>query len=429
MSERATRSGPSPVLAGGRGGNAPTRPGSPSSAGQHAAASPEFFTDAKDMPPPRLKIAFVVDRFGNRYGGAEAYGVELMRELAGAHDITVFAREYDQACGLELPFVSLRSWRHWPSWLRVLIFAWRARRATRTGFDIVHSHMNGWCGDVEVVHVTPVRYNWRVRAMPALKRMLSYVSPRVQTYLGLEARRVAERAGHRTVAVSGLIAEQLRQAYGAARDFPVIPPGVSPPDAGQEADAALIRRELGLGEGDCVCLLVARNPLRKGLPTVLKALAALPQRYKLLVVGGNGATRDFIQRSPDCRDMAGRIKLVEETAEVGRYYGAADIYVHPTLNDSFGMAPLEAMSFGLPVILSPSPWCGFAQYVRDGHDAMVLAHPEDHDQLARYIARLDGDAGLRAALLRGAGEVVARHSWAEVASRYEDLYRQVMAER
>ncbi|HLV29106.1 MAG TPA: glycosyltransferase family 1 protein, partial [Burkholderiaceae bacterium] len=51
---------------------------------------------------PRLKIAFVVDRFGNRYGGAEAYGVELMRELAQRHDVTVFGREYDPDCNLTL---------------------------------------------------------------------------------------------------------------------------------------------------------------------------------------------------------------------------------------------------------------------------------------------------------------------------------------
>src|SRR3546814_7535451 len=131
-----------------------------------------------------------------------------MRELAAAHDITVFARDYDHDCELKLPFIALRSWSFLPSWIRVLLFAVRARRATRKGYDIVHSHMNGYCGDIEVVHVTPVRYNWRVRKLPELKRLLSYTSLRVQTYLGLEARRVAQRPGHRTVAVSGLIAER-----------------------------------------------------------------------------------------------------------------------------------------------------------------------------------------------------------------------------
>src|SRR5690606_12776493 len=117
------------------------------------------------------------------------------------------------------------------------------------------------------------------------------------------------------------------------------------------------------------------------------ALAQLSERHKLMVVGANAATRDFISWTPQYQEVAGRIRLIDETHEVAPYYRAADIYVHPTLNDSFGMAPLEAMSYGLPVILSPRPWCGFAQYVRDG-EAMVLDHPEIHEQLAAFIARV-----------------------------------------
>lgn len=88
----------------------------------------------------RLRIALLVDRFGNRFGGAEAYGVELMRILARRHDVTVVAREYDS--DLALPFLPVRVSCRLPSWLRVLYFAWRAA-LTRAGFDIVHSHMNG----------------------------------------------------------------------------------------------------------------------------------------------------------------------------------------------------------------------------------------------------------------------------------------------
>lgn len=377
----------------------------------------------------RLKIAFVVDRYGNRYGGAEAYGVELMRVLAQDHDITVFAREYDPACGSRLPFVPIRSWSRWPSWVRVLIFAWRVRQATRATYDIVHSHMNGWCGDVEVVHVTPVRYNWRVRPMARHKRWLSYVSLRVQTYLGLEARRVAQRPGHRTVAVSGLIADQLQQAYGPQLAATVIPPGVARPDAVTVQQRQQIRQELGFEPDDYVCLLVARNPLRKGLPTVLQALEQLSSRVKLMVVGSNAASRDYIYKSSRYQPLAARIKLVEETSNVAPYYAAADTYVHPTLNDSFGMAPLEAMSFGLPVILSPSPWCGFAQYVQDGHSALVLSHPENARQLADYIARLGDQPDLRQQLLQGGNQIVDSHSWEHIAQQYQALYDAVLAEK
>ncbi len=378
---------------------------------------------------PRLKIAFVVDRFGNRFGGAEAYGVALMRELAKHHEVTVLARDYDDACDLRLPFVPLRSWSRWPSWIRVLLFAIRARLATRNGYDIVHSHMNGWCGDIEVVHVTPVRFNWRVRPLPVLKRLLSRVSLRVQTYLGLEARRVAQRPAHRTVAVSGLIAEQLKQAYGESFYCPIIPPGVSRPETIGGPQRQLVREQMGWADNDCVCLLVARNPLRKGLPTALKALAQLPESVKLLVVGGNASTRDFINRTAEFSHFSNRVRVVEETSDVAPYYLAADIYVHPTLNDSFGMAPLEAMSFGLPVILSPGHCCGFAQYVRDGQDALVLSHPEDAAQLAQFVLQINADAPWRARLIQGGNEVVDRHSWPRIAEQYLELYHQVIAER
>jgi UDP-glucose:(heptosyl)LPS alpha-1,3-glucosyltransferase len=376
----------------------------------------------------RLKIAFVVDRFGSRYGGAEAYGVALMRELARDHDVTVYARSYDRACGLDLPFVRLALWSGWPSWLRVLLFARRVARLTRGRYDIVHSHVNGDCGDVEVVHVTPVRYNWKVRSLPWHKRLLAGLSPRVGTYLALERRRVAQRPGHRTVAVSGLIAQQLRTAYGEELQAPVIPPGVSRAPEADPAQRLRMRNEMGWSEADRVCLLVARNPMRKGLPTVAAALAALPPHYKLLVVGGRALAREFLDAHADAA-LRARIGLVDTTSDVAGYYRAADLYVHPTLNDSFGMAPLEAMSFGLPVILSPSPWCGFAQYVEAGREALVLPHPEDAQELARAIALVCEDGALRASLVQGGARVVERHSWAEAARRYASLYEEILAEK
>lgn len=376
-----------------------------------------------------LSIAFVVDRFGSRFGGAEAYGVALMRELSAAgHRITVFAREYDPACELKLPFHPLRIGRRWPSWIRVWLFARRAARATRQGFDIVHSHMNGWCGDIEVVHVTPVRYRWRVQPMPVIKRLLSFVSPRVQTYLGLEARRVAMRPAHRVVAVSQLIARQLEEAYGKpAAQFPVIAPGVAMPPPVSADQRREQRQALGLPAQGTLCLLVARNPMRKGLPTVLQALERLPADVLLLVVGANPASRDCVARAPEA--VRQRVHLVAETSQVAPYYQAADLYAHPTLNDSFGMAPLEAMSYGLPVILSPAPWCGFAQYVTPGDEALVLSHPERADELAAAIERLRSDPVLRDHLRTGMRAVLARHAWPEVARQYIGLYAEILRER
>lgn len=371
----------------------------------------------------RLRIALLVDRFGNRFGGAEAYGVELMRVLGQRHDVSVVARDFDS--DLPFPFLPVGFPGWLPSWMRVLYFAWRADRLTRGRFDIVHSHMNGWAGEIQVMHVTPVRYNRLTRVKP-LKRVLAWLSPRLATYLLLEKFRVRRAPAHRVVAVSGLIMDQLHRSYGPQLPVDIIAPGVKLPGPDAAAARAATRAQVGWDAATIGCLLVARNPLRKGLPALLDALALLPAQYRLLVVGADAATRDRVRNAGA---VASRVALIDPTPDVARYFAAADIYAHPTLNDSYAMAPLEAMSHGLPVVVSSPAYCGFAQYLSAGKDALILQDPRDGAQLAQALQRLGDEPELRAALSERGLAIARDQSWETVAARYEDLYRAVLAER
>ncbi len=371
----------------------------------------------------RLRIALLVDRFGNRFGGAEAYGVELMRVLGQRHDVSVVARDFDS--DLPFPFLPVRFPGWLPSWMRVLYFAWKADRLTRGRYDIVHSHMNGWAGEIQVMHVTPVRYNRLTRVKP-LKRALAWLSPRLATYLLLEKSRVRRAPARRVVAVSGLIMDQLHRSYGPQLPVEIIAPGVKLPAPESAAARAATRAQVGWDADTIGCLLVARNPLRKGLPALLDALALLPPRYRLLVVGADQATRDRVRAAGA---VASRVSLVDPTPEVARYFAAADIYAHPTLNDSYAMAPLEAMSHGLPVVVSSPAYCGFAQYLSAGKDALILQDPRDGAQLAQALQRLGDEPELRAALSERGLAIARDQSWEAVAARYEALYQDVLAER
>ncbi|WIW04785.1 glycosyltransferase family 4 protein [Achromobacter ruhlandii] len=371
----------------------------------------------------RLRIALLVDRFGNRFGGAEAYGVELMRVLGQRHDVSVVARDFDS--DLPFPFLPVRFPGWLPSWMRVLYFAWKADRLTRGRYDIVHSHMNGWAGEIQVMHVTPVRYNRLTRVKP-LKRALAWLSPRLVTYLLLEKSRVRRAPARRVVAVSGLIMDQLHRSYGPRLPVEIIAPGVKLPAPESAAARAATRAQVGWDADTIGCLLVARNPLRKGLPALLDALALLPPRYRLLVVGADQATRDRVRAAGA---VASRVSLVDPTPEVARYFAAADIYAHPTFNDSYAMAPLEAMSHGLPVVVSSPAYCGFAQYLSAGKDALILQDPRDGAQLAQALQRLGDEPELRAALSERGLAIARDQSWEAVAARYEALYQDVLAER
>ena len=371
----------------------------------------------------RLRIALLVDRFGNRFGGAEAYGVELMRVLGQRHDVSIVARDFDS--DLPCPFLPVRFPGWLPSWTRVLYFAWRADRLTRGRYDIVHSHMNGWAGEIQVMHVTPVRYNRLTRVKP-LQRLTAWLSPRLATYLLLEKLRVRQAPARRVVAVSGLIMDQLHRSYGPQLPVDIIAPGVKLPTAAQMEGREATRASLGWGADTIGCLLVARNPLRKGLPALLDALAQLPPQYRLLVVGADEPTRERVRAAGT---IASRVTLIDPTPDVARYFSAADIYAHPTLNDSYGMAPLEAMSHGLPVVVSSPAYCGFAQYLSAGKDALILQDPRDGAQLAQALERLGSEPALRAALAERGLEIAREQSWETVAARYEALYRQVLQER
>ena len=372
----------------------------------------------------KLRIAFLVDRFGRRFGGAEAYGVNLVEILCQRHEVTVIAHDFDH----DLPVREIRvpqQRKVWPSWIRVWHFAWRAKALTRAGFDVIHSHMDGGAGDIQVLHVTPYRHR-RLRGKSWWRRLWVWLQLRNLAYLLLEAASVSLRPGRRLVAVSPYLRDQIHGAYGADLPIAVIPPGASPV-AVDPAQRERLRSTLGWKAHDKVALLVARNPLRKGLEAALQALDMLPEMFRLAVVGaGPGLDAYLAERFPGLRQ---RVTLIAATPDVSPYYQAADVYVHPTLGDSFGMAPFEAMAHDLPVIVSSSEYCGFAEYAGHMRDAWILENPRDPAEIARGITELCTNATTRSRLLQHGAALVQSMSWQSVANKFEALYAESIAER
>ena len=104
----------------------------------------------------RLRIAFLTKNFDTKGGGAERYAVALAEQLSERHDVHVFS----QTVGTVLPGVRYHPVR-WavrrPRWINQLLFAYATWRMTRQGYDVVHSHENVWHGQVQTLHVLPMR--------------------------------------------------------------------------------------------------------------------------------------------------------------------------------------------------------------------------------------------------------------------------------
>ncbi len=386
-----------------------------------------------EQPGPvrrKLRIAVFNRTFSSTGGGAERYSIALVEQLSAMHEIHVFAQEIDhQWPGVTYHRVAapLRK----PRWVNQLWFATATWWATRRGFDVVHSHENTWHGDVQTVHVLPVKYNlfhgctgWRL----LLRWIKVATSPRLLTYLGLERLRYAAGPGRQVVVTSDSLQAIMAASYPACRErVSVVTPGITMPDLPvtplRKGEA---RAQLGLPAAASCLLFVGNDYRKKGLQTLLGALAQLPADVVLVVVG-NAAHIPAFREQAQASGLVARVFFLGSLKEVGSAYEAADCLVHPTLEDTFAMVVLEAMAHGLPVVVSGPSYCGISGLLQHGVNAMILDDPRDAGHLARVLEQLLEQQALQDRLVRGATGFAAHYQWREIALKQEALYFSALA--
>lgn len=367
-----------------------------------------------------MRIAVISRVFARAGGGAESYSVALVQQLASRHEIHVFAQESNQPVpGVQYHRVYCLARK--PRWINQLLFAIATWWRTRSGFDVVHSHENTWHGQVQTVHVRPLRYNLfqgRNCVQLTLRWLKVLLSPRLITYVWLEGARFARQAGRSVVATSDTLRDECMKAYPGT-EMTVITPGTDMP--AEAANPLQARRQLGLPQSLRYLLFVANDYARKGLDAVLQALAHLPTDLHLVVVGSSRPIPHYQTRVAEL-GLTERVHFLGSLESMTLAYHAADCLVHPTLEDSFGMVVLEAMAHGLPVVVSGPHHCGISRQLKHGCHAWLLDAPRDATALAQAVGEVMETPGL-ADQLRAQGEAFARgHSWAQAALQYVRLY-------
>lgn len=377
----------------------------------------------------RLRIAVLNRVFSPTAGGAERYSMALVEQLAARHEIHVFAQAIEHRWpGVTYHRISAPMKKS--RWINQLWYATATWWATRRGFDVVHSHENTWHGQVQTQHVLPVRYNlFHGRSgWPLVRRWLQVLtSPRLWTYLALERARFAPQAGRCIAVTSNTLLRTMVQTFPASSALlRVVTPGIAGvagmPTATQQAVA---RAQLGLPADGYGILLVANDYRKKGLDALLGALRRLPQDHWLAVVGNTRQIANYERRADD-EGVAGRVTFLGSLADVTPAYVAVDCLVHPTLEDTFAMAVLEAMAFGLPVLVSNERYCGISGALQDGLNALILKDPRDAEALAQSIERLFRVPGLRQNMREQALLFAGQHRWTDVAAQQETIYCSVV---
>jgi glycosyltransferase involved in cell wall biosynthesis len=313
-----------------------------------------------------------------------------------------------------------------PRWVNQLWYATATWWATRRGFDVVHSHENTWHGNVQTMHVLPVKYNL-LYGLVGWRRVVRWVkiatSPRLQVYLALERSRFSLRKPRAIVVTSNSLVPQVAAAYPAsASAIQVVTPGVDRvwglPTSLQKANA---RQHFGLpADGFCI-LFVGNDYRKKGLPTLLQALSKLPVNAYLAVVG-NPAQIPHFKAQALALGLANRVYFLGALRDVSAAYVAADCLAHPTLEDTFAMVVLEAMAHGLPVVVSAERYCGIAALLTHEVNALLLDDPLDAPSLATALSRVAQDTALVGRLSSAALAFAQQHQWSRLALQQEIIY-------
>jgi glycosyltransferase involved in cell wall biosynthesis len=211
--------------------------------------------------------------------------------------------------------------------------------------------------------------------------------------------------------------------YYQRNDVRVIPNGIDPAQFSPSlrlTRRAQARAGRNFRDTDFVLLLLGNDWAMKGVPTVLAAIAALPTLPLHLLVAGTDNAGPFREMA-DRLNISARFHCEPPQRDVIDLYAAADLYVSPSREDSFGLPVLEAMACGLPVVTSV--FAGVAELLTNEVDAFVLRDPNDSQALAQLLARLYADESLRNRIAEAA-VIAARHwTWDRNAAEIWELLK------
>ena len=209
----------------------------------------------------------------------------------------------------------------------------------------------------------------------------------------------------------------------------VVPNGVDVDRFGSApAERAAQLRASVAPDGRPLLLSVGGVEPRKGSDSLVRALARVPGRPVLAVLGGHSfqdhaAYRDeVLAELPSLGLELGRDVVLLGTvpeADVPAWYAAADALAFPSVKEGFGLAVLEAMSAGVPVVTSDLPV--FREYLVDGRDALLVP-VGDVAALAVALDTALTDRSVRARLVAAGHQVAAGFTWQASARRHLEVY-------
>lgn len=372
---------------------------------------------AADRP---LRVAVDASALRAERTGIGCYVEKLLHALAGSGiDLLPFSNRSVDG----FPSASLRRLRPTALWLRLVA----PGQARGLGPDLIHfptGRAPSSAGRPTVVTVHD------------LAPLSPAGLPRRERWLTAAALTRGIAAADAIIAVSADTAAAIKTRFPeAASRVTVIAEGPTVTVTDPALETVALRSLLGLTEAAPLWLHVGASEPRKRLPTLVAAHAAALDRLRgdgrpdaalpVLVLAGPPGSDDRRLRAAVARHgsapwvrLAGRLPR----SALAGLYRMAELYVAPSLHEGFGLAVLDAMGFGLPVLSSGRGALG--ELASEG--AAWILDLEQSAAFANGLLRLHRDPQLRLALGTAARLRAHGFSWERAASATADVYRSLV---
>ena len=392
-----------------------------------------------------MRIAQLSTRFPPGPGGVERHVHEIAKRLADrGHSVTCYTSDLYQEFPMRrlepsvprresvdgFTVVRLPVWSG-PGELHYPFFRGLGAALAKDAPEVVHAHTYG------TNHAAVARRYARATGRPFV--LTAHYHPPWSIHGGWLRHRIRNFYDHRLAApivqsASRLVVqsheeERLLREHGfALPPVAIVPPGYTPLP---RADDGATSFATSLGLPGPFVLFVGRLATNKGLLALVEGFATLARTdptASLVLVGADDGMGPAVDAKAAALGLTGRVVRTGFLADERRLasaYREARVFALPSQYEAFGLALLEALAQGTPVIASRVG--GIPEFVEDGR-AGLLVTPESSSEIAAALGRLWNDPAERRSLGEfGRDQVVPRFDWDRVTDRLEAIYREVAA--
>ncbi|NQT72527.1 MAG: glycosyltransferase [Chloroflexi bacterium] len=227
----------------------------------------------------------------------------------------------------------------------------------------------------------------------------------------------------KTIALTQREAMQYKDVGIHDNKIEIIPNGIPYSELEDMPTPGKFRKTYGIGENEKVVLFLARIHRIKQPDLLARSFATLMNELQNITLVIAGPDEGFLR---PLRQIVSQLGIFEKVLFTGPLYGQAkkqafvdaNVYVLPSLYETFPISVLEASACGTPVIVTNQ--CGIADIIRD---QIGLVVPPEQESLATAISQLLTNDELAAKLGENGKYIVGQHyTWPKIASQLESLY-------